>query len=82
LNQVSIFLVQAKIPYYMPGDIVRVLDDIAKVHELQKTGPGWLDDMVLVCVPEIMPLAEGICNKFVCDFTSILKHCCTCCSAL
>ena len=46
---------QAKIPYYMPGDIVRVLDDIAKVHELQKAGPGWLDDMVLVCVPEIMP---------------------------
>ena len=33
----------------MPGDIVRVLDDIARVHELQKDQPGWLDDMALVC---------------------------------
>ena len=33
----------------MPGDIVRVLDDIARVHELQKDQAGWLDDMALVC---------------------------------
>jgi len=58
-NSVFVFnpeaVTKARISYYMPGDIVRVLDDIAKVHELQKAGPGWLDDMVLVCVPEIMP---------------------------
>ena len=34
----------------MSGDIVQVLDDIARVHELQKDHPGWLDDMALVCM--------------------------------
>ena len=30
------------------GDVVRVLDDIVFVHEFQKEGPGWVDDMALV----------------------------------
>ena len=31
-----------------PDDVVRVIDDMAEVHRLQKDGPGWDDDMVLV----------------------------------
>ena len=32
----------------MPGDIVRVIDDIERFHELQMRAAGWVDDMVLV----------------------------------
>jgi len=59
--------VQASIPSYIHGDTVRVLDDIAKVHELQKAGPGWVDDMVLVCGPDMMPhqLRVYVANMYV-----------------
>ena len=30
------------------GDVVRVLDDIAKVHNLQENHGGWVDDIALV----------------------------------
>ena len=30
------------------GDVVRILDDIAKVHDLQDDHGGWVDDMALV----------------------------------
>ena len=30
------------------GDVVRILDDIAKVHSLQEDHGGWVDDMALV----------------------------------
>ena len=30
------------------GDVVRILDDIAKVHNLQDDHGGWVDDMALV----------------------------------
>lgn len=33
---------------YFVGDVVMVIDDMALVHDLQKDGPGWVDDMVLV----------------------------------
>ena len=33
---------------YEVGDAVRVMDDIVFFHELQKEGPGWVDDMALV----------------------------------
>ena len=36
------------IPFHVPGTAVRVLDDIATVHELQTVGPGWSDDIALV----------------------------------
>ena len=29
-------------------DVVRVIDDMAEVHRLQKEGHGWDDDMALV----------------------------------
>ena len=33
---------------YQRGDVVRVIDDLAKVHQIQ--GPEeWNDDMALVC---------------------------------
>ena len=37
-------------PYLMLGDVIRVIDDLERVHELQRGHPGWLDDMALVCV--------------------------------
>ena len=30
------------------GDAVRVIDDIAKVHDFQESHGGWVDDMALV----------------------------------
>lgn len=30
------------------GDVIRVIDDIAKVHDLQENHGGWVDDMALV----------------------------------
>ncbi|CAI8020766.1 E3 ubiquitin-protein ligase MIB2, partial [Geodia barretti] len=34
-------------PDILPDDVVRVIDDMAEVHRLQKDGRGWHDDMVL-----------------------------------
>ena len=36
------------IPFHTPGTAVRVLDDIARVGELQTVGPGWNDEITLV----------------------------------
>lgn len=36
------------VPRIVIGSVVRVLDDIAKVHELQDGHGGWNDDMALV----------------------------------
>ena len=35
-------------PDIVPGDVVRVIDDMAEVHRLQKDGRGWDDNMALV----------------------------------
>jgi hypothetical protein len=35
---------------YKVGDAVRILDDIARVHDLQENHGGWIDDMALVRV--------------------------------
>lgn len=37
-----------KVEEYKIGDAVRILDDIAKVHNLQENHGGWIDDMALV----------------------------------
>ena len=37
-------------PDVLPDDVVRVIDDIAEVHRLQKEGRGWEDDMALVSI--------------------------------
>ena len=34
--------------HYKVGDAVRVIDDIARVHDLQENHGGWIDDMALV----------------------------------
>jgi hypothetical protein len=39
--------VQVEGPDILPDDVVRVIDDMAEVHRLQKDGRGWHDDMVL-----------------------------------
>ena len=39
---------QVDIPFHLPGDVIRVLDDIGIVHDLQQQEIGWLDDMALV----------------------------------
>ena len=40
--------VQVEGPDILPDDVVRVIDDMAEVHRLQKDGRGWHDDMALV----------------------------------
>ena len=37
-----------QIPQHSGGDVIRVLDDIATVHDLQEGHGGWVDDMALV----------------------------------
>ena len=36
---------QADVPRYKPGDVVRVMDDLAEVAKLQKDHGGWIDEM-------------------------------------
>ena len=40
------FFVQVEL--FNTGDVIRVIDDIAKVHDLQENHGGWVDDMALV----------------------------------
>ena len=42
------FILQVEGPDILPDDVVRVIDDMAEVHRLQKEGRGWHDDMALV----------------------------------
>lgn len=37
-----------QVEHFKTGDVVRILDDIAKVHTLQENHGGWVDDMALV----------------------------------
>ena len=37
-----------QVPQYGTGDVVKILDDIAMVHDLQEGHGGWVDDMALV----------------------------------
>ena len=39
---------QVDIPVFGYGEVVRILDDIAKVHSLQAGHGEWNDDMALV----------------------------------
>lgn len=41
---------QVDIPVFGYGEVVRILDDIAKVHSLQAGHGEWNDDMALVCM--------------------------------
>ena len=33
---------------YATGDVVRIINDIARVHDLQDGHGGWVDDIALV----------------------------------
>ena len=37
-------------PHILSDDVIRVIDDMAEVHRIQKEGRGWDDDMALVYV--------------------------------
>ena len=41
---------QVEGPDILPDDVIRVIDDMAEVHRLQKSGCGWTDDMALVSI--------------------------------
>ena len=41
-----VFYIQVE--QFNTGDVIRVIDDIAKVHDLQENHGGWVDDMALV----------------------------------
>jgi hypothetical protein len=37
-----------QVELFNTGDVIRVIDDIAKMHDLQENHGGWVDDMALV----------------------------------
>ena len=37
-----------QVEQFSTGDVIRILDDIATVHDLQENHGGWVDDMALV----------------------------------
>ena len=37
-----------QVELFNTGDVIRVIGDIAKVHDLQESHGGWVDDMALV----------------------------------
>ena len=39
---------QVDVPFLHRGDVVRMIDDMAKVYSLQKGHGEWVDDMALV----------------------------------
>ena len=41
---------QVEGPDILPEDVIRVIDDMAEVHRIQKSGCGWTDDMALVSI--------------------------------
>ena len=41
-----VFCIQVE--QFNTGDVIRVIDDIARVHDLQENHGGWVDDMALV----------------------------------
>ena len=55
---------------FTTGDVVRVLDDIAKVHDLQENYGGWVDDMALVSDIHTSPeFSLGFCDGTTFFFT-------------
>ena len=47
---------QVEGPDILPDDVIRVIDDMAEVHRLQKAGCGWTDDMALVSICSVSVL--------------------------
>ena len=39
---------QVEVPFLHRGDVVRMIDDMAKVYSLQRGHGEWVDDMALV----------------------------------
>ena len=37
-----------KVVQFAVGDVIKIIDDIALVHDLQEDHGGWVDDMALV----------------------------------
>ena len=46
----SLVIAQVEGPHVLSDDVVRVIEDMAEVHRMQKEGRGWDDDMALVCI--------------------------------
>ena len=44
LNPASV----TKVVQFAVGDVIKIIDDIALVHDLQEDHGGWVDDMALV----------------------------------
>lgn len=43
---------------YFIGDVVRVIDDVSKLHELQMAGPGWVNDLAMVSLIILISAAQ------------------------
>lgn len=55
------------------GDVVRIVDDIATVHNLQENHGGWVDDMALVSAEQSRELHVYIYECTCVDF-SLTPH--------
>lgn len=76
---------QVDIPFIHRGDVVRIIDDIAKVFSLQKGHGEWVDDMALVsetdephvqtstlmCRYIHLHVSDGVHSDFNCSLVSI-----------
>ena len=45
---VCVCVVQVDLPVFEPGDVVRMISDMAEVYRLQQRHGEWNDDMALV----------------------------------
>ena len=60
---------------YKVGDAVRILDDIARVHDLQENHGGWIDDMALVRKRNITISRQLLFNTILCTrFMNCASH--------
>ena len=59
------------------GDVVRVVEDMTVVHEQQKDGPGWVDDLALVSIlttDHTIIIVEHHCVSYMLSFHGFQCH--------
>ena len=56
------------------GDVVRIVDDIATVHNLQENHGGWVDDMALVRAEQLWKLHVSTCVNFSISLIDFIGH--------
>jgi hypothetical protein len=65
-----------QVELFNTGDVIRVIDDIAKMHDLQENHGGWVDDMALV--GNASTNTAMLCFVIVQSITSLFSSCRDC----